>query len=320
MSACARTLYRRLELAATTARLREQNADLRFISSQQTARVDQLTSENTSLRARLNDALMQNGIVLPSGHEVRWHGHKEHMKAHSPLAPAAEAEPAAKVAPGTPSAPMAGGLTTTERATMVRQLRAAARQASNLQFRLEDAEARAARLEMESKALREAAVGRDAELERLQRAAAEVREGAQLSAVHVNEEKNLTIAQLNHQVDFLNSQCATLESELAEARRQAEAAAETEARVDRLMGAVRELRDDKEALQGELLACQKLNDELRALGLEETARTGGGLSTRAGLAGAGASKASSEGASFEASHHHLQIDIAGTGLFLQPRG
>jgi outer membrane murein-binding lipoprotein Lpp len=247
MSACARTLYRRLELAATTARLREQNADLRFISSQQTARVDQLTSENTSLRARLNDALMQNGIVLPSGHEVRWHGHKEHMKAHSPLAPAAEAEPAAKVAPGTPSAPMAGGLTTTERATMVRQLRAAARQASNLQFRLEDAEARAARLEMESKALREAAVGRDAELERLQRAAAEVREGAQLSAVHVNEEKNLTIAQLNHQVDFLNSQCATLESELAEARHQAEAAAETEARVDRLMGAVRELRDDNHA-------------------------------------------------------------------------
>ena len=149
MSACARTLHRRLELAATAARLREQNADLRFISSQQTARVEQLTSENTSLRARLNDALMQNGIVLPSGHEVRWHGHKEHMKAHSPLAPAAEAEPAAQVAPGTPSAPMAGGLTATERATMVRQLRAAARQASNLQFRLEDAEARAARLELE---------------------------------------------------------------------------------------------------------------------------------------------------------------------------
>ena len=38
-------------------------------------------------RAQIHEALMSNGIVLPSGHEVRWHGHKEHMKAHSPVPP-----------------------------------------------------------------------------------------------------------------------------------------------------------------------------------------------------------------------------------------
>lgn len=248
---------RRLELAAGAARLREQNADLRFISSQQTARVEELQSENASLRARFHDALMQNGIVLPSGHEVRWHGHKEHMKAHSPVAPA-EA-PAADGAAAPPAATPGAGAPPTaaaeaERAAATRQLRAAARQTSHLQMRLEDAEARSIRLEAEVKALRSAAEGRDTELRRLQEAAAEGREGGKghLSAAHVNEEKNLTIAQLNHQVDFLNSQCQAQEAALEEAQQQTREALEQAARAERLMEAVHELRDEKEQLQSEV--------------------------------------------------------------------
>ena len=34
---------------------------------------------------RFDAALQENGVVLPSGHEVRWHGRKEHMEAHSPV-------------------------------------------------------------------------------------------------------------------------------------------------------------------------------------------------------------------------------------------
>ena len=68
--------------------LQTQNADLRFISSQQQSRLDALEKENEALRSRFHEALVQNGIVLPSGHEVRWHGRKEHMKAHSPVASA----------------------------------------------------------------------------------------------------------------------------------------------------------------------------------------------------------------------------------------
>ena len=45
-------------------------ADLRFITSQQQSRIDALQQENDALRARFHDALVQNGIVLPSGHEV----------------------------------------------------------------------------------------------------------------------------------------------------------------------------------------------------------------------------------------------------------
>lgn len=187
----------RLELSAAAARLREQNADLRFISSQQTGRLDELQKENAALRERFHEALMQNGIVLPSGHEVRWHGHKEHMKAHSPVAPAATEGLAA----GAASAPDAA------REAAKKQLHAAAVQAAHLQQRLEHAEARAASLEEQLTAGKTAMAQRDAELSRLQQAAAaQSHDDARLSIAHVNEEKNLTIAQLNHQVDFLNAQ------------------------------------------------------------------------------------------------------------------
>ena len=139
----------RLELATTAARLRDQNTDLRFIASQQTSRIDELQSENVTLRSRLQEALIQNGIVLPSGHEVRWHGMKEHMQAHSPVSAAGsppESAPAEGEAVPDPEAVGAGGGASAssaeaELAAAARQVRAAARQTSHLQLRLEEAEA-----------------------------------------------------------------------------------------------------------------------------------------------------------------------------------
>ena len=74
--------------------------------------------------------------------------------------------------------------------------------------------ARADGLEAELAAAKAAAEQRNAELARLQ-ADHSAREAApQMTVAHVNEEKNLTIAQLNHQVDFLNAQCAAQSAEL----------------------------------------------------------------------------------------------------------
>ena len=77
--------------------------DLRFVSSQQAQRVRLLEEELGGLRERFDQALQQNGVVLPSGHEVRWHGRKEHMEAHSPV----EAATMPPAAPG-PSSAAAG--------------------------------------------------------------------------------------------------------------------------------------------------------------------------------------------------------------------
>ena len=61
----------REELASASAKLQSQNADLRFITSQQASRLEELQKENDALRGRFHESLAQNGIVLPSGHEVR---------------------------------------------------------------------------------------------------------------------------------------------------------------------------------------------------------------------------------------------------------
>ena len=46
-----------------------------------------------------------------------------------------------------------------------------------------------------------------------------------ISLAHINETNQAAVAQLNHQVDFLNAHCATLQAEVA-AKRDAAAIAE----------------------------------------------------------------------------------------------
>ena len=274
----------RLELETAAARLRDQNTDLRFITTQQGTQLEQLRSESVTLRSRLQEALIQNGVVLASGHEVRWHGQMERMTLHSPAA-TAESDAATAAAGGEVATPAPGGSgqgAEAELAAAARQVRASARQTSHLQMRLQEAEARATEFEELLSSARAAAEKRDEELRRLQAVSTSGQDATQLSVAHVNEEKNLTIAQLNHQVDFLNSQCTVQEEELASTRQAARQAAELEAKAERLIDAVHQLREEKGELTNELLAAQKMNEQLRALGLDssvttaQTAQTGSG--------------------------------------------
>ena len=146
------------ELAVANARLQSQNGDLHFIGSQQASQLTELQSENDQLRGRFHEALVQNGIVLPSGHEVRWHGRKEHMKAHSPVAPAMGAADTAFLR----------ATTETSDVTVARQLQVAAMHASHLQRMLDDSNAHVDCLSDDLTAARAAIEQRDAELARLQ--------------------------------------------------------------------------------------------------------------------------------------------------------
>ena len=80
------------------------------------------------------------------------------------------------------------------------------------------------RRQEEIRTLRSAKESREGEVARLQAKAAAKEAAPQLSVAHVNEEKNLTIAQLNHQVDFLNNRMVEQDAELAHARQAEEAA------------------------------------------------------------------------------------------------
>ena len=74
-----------------------------FVSSQLSQRVRTLEAENQSLRQRFDEALQHNGVVLPSGVEVRWHGRKEYMESLEPVEPAAP-QPASGPAAAEPTA------------------------------------------------------------------------------------------------------------------------------------------------------------------------------------------------------------------------
>ena len=71
----------RAAAASATKRL----ADAEFVVAHKKERMDKMESEIQSLRQRCEQGLMQNGVVLPSAHEVRA-ARKEHMQV-SPLTP-----------------------------------------------------------------------------------------------------------------------------------------------------------------------------------------------------------------------------------------
>ena len=75
--------------------------DLKFVSSSLRHRVRSLEAENAALREAASRSFEANGVVLPSGHEVRWHGWKERMEAHTPVPPLPAASAAALAIPGT---------------------------------------------------------------------------------------------------------------------------------------------------------------------------------------------------------------------------
>ena len=169
--------------------------DLRFVSSQQAQRVRLLEEELGGLRERFDQALQQNGVVLPSGHEVRWHGRKEHMEAHSPV----EAAAMPPAAPG-PSSASAGPAAVADAAAAAAAVQASEVQITRLQARLDatTTELGGARREL-AEALEKVA-SREGEIERLGRELEGGRDYGTLSLKHIQESNQQAVAQLNHQV------------------------------------------------------------------------------------------------------------------------
>ena len=191
------------EQQALSVRLQKQNTDLSFISAQHVQQIRTLEEANAGLRDRFNEALQQNGVVLPSGHEVRWHGRKEHMQAHSPVeaAPPQEAEGQ-------------GGKLPTETQDLAGLLQSSERQISQLQARLQVLQGQVAAMQEELSTSQQQLTVRDAEIGRLSAQLESGRDYDKLSLKHVEETRKQAIAQLNDQVDFLNARCASMEGEL----------------------------------------------------------------------------------------------------------
>lgn len=175
------------EQQALGARLQKQNTDLSFISTQQVQRIRALEEANAGLRERFNEALQQNGVVLPSGHEVRWHGRKEHMQAHSPVpaAPRRAAEEGGQMQVD----PAAASL-----------LEASERQVTGLQARLQELQEQAAAMQEELGVCRQQVATRDDEIARLSAQLEGGRDFDRLSLKHIEESRKQAIAQLNGQV------------------------------------------------------------------------------------------------------------------------
>ena len=96
-----RSLARVVSFGLCVCRARNPMEHLSLIGLHQTKRCEELEARLSSLNERFEQALEYNRVVLPSGHEVRWYGRKEHMQAHSPVAaahppPAAASNPAAR--------------------------------------------------------------------------------------------------------------------------------------------------------------------------------------------------------------------------------
>lgn len=177
------------EQKEASARLAKRNSELSFVHSQQTARIRALEEANAGLRERFNEALQQNGVVLPSGHEVRWHGRKEHMQAHSPVTAATfEGGETAAAPSSAPAADVSGLLETSER------------QVSHLQLRLDELGEKVSTLQAELEASRAAVRSREEEISRLSKQLETGRDFEKLSLLHVDQSRKEAIAQLNDQV------------------------------------------------------------------------------------------------------------------------
>ncbi|KAL1524944.1 hypothetical protein AB1Y20_019820 [Prymnesium parvum] len=229
------------EQKALAARLQKQNNDLTFVNSQQVARVRALEETNSGLRDRFNDALQENGVVLPSGHEVRWHGRKEHMQAHSPvLAASTVAERDGSDSPTTVVGDVAG------------LLQASEQQVSQLQARLQELQAKATSMEDELLSSKAQLQRREEEIARLARQLESGRDFDKLSLMHVDQSRKEAIAQLNDQVDFLNEQCAAMEGELHTKRLAHVRATQLQTELDGLHAELDDARAQKEDMRSEL--------------------------------------------------------------------
>jgi outer membrane murein-binding lipoprotein Lpp len=210
-----------------------------------------------------------NGIVLPSGHEVRWHGRKERMESHSPVPPANRAAVGAAAAAALVEATAAGmaaaptaaeGPPAVEGARLVpaevpaRLVNAAEAQLSALLQRVASAEASASEAEALFNAAQSQLAAREEALARVSsQLAAALDAGPPAEARRVEQQSAAAaIGQLSSQVDFLNARCAQLEGALGEESAKSHAARFEADERQRYLDAIAELQHDKQVLQAEL--------------------------------------------------------------------
>lgn len=262
---------------------RGQIQDLSFLCSSLRTAVSNLEAENAGLREIVSRNFEHNGIMLPSGHEVRWHGRKERMEAHSPVMPTAAtitmkggpqaAGSSATVPLGGANAssvgeaaqrPPANNMVAADEAA--RLVRAAEAQLSALLRRVEESDPHMRELEAKLVEANERIARRDTEILRL---------GAQLSEARAEggaaderrcerEAASLAIAQMSSQVDFLNERCVALEAELrteAQATREARLAGDERSQ---LLQAIAQLRHEKGLMHAELEQVATLSRSLSA--------------------------------------------------------
>ena len=234
--------------------------DVTFLCSQLKKANAALEEENAGLREAATRSFEVNGVILPSGHEVRWNGRKERMEAHSPIPiepPPADPEAEAEK----PAAPPPSSDDTGEKL-----VRSAEAQLSALLNRVAANEDMIAKLEAALITQTQRASEKAAESERLgELLAAAMEQGAPAEARRVEQSGQLfAVRQLNGQVDFLNDRCAGLELQLEREQSMGRAARLDQEERTRYLDAISMLREEKQELLHELERAAGL---AKALGL-----------------------------------------------------
>ena len=247
--------------AKAIGQLQSKVSEATFVSSQLSKRVQTLEAENQALRQRFDEALQHNGVVLPSGVEVRWHGRKEYMESLEPVEPAAQQPAASGPAAAEPEAASAGGAQAKAEAAQL--VRLAEAQVSELQRRLEETSGLLRDAEGELDASLQRTAARDAEIARLLErgggAGAEAAAGGAAGAPVDAAQQQLQLAFLNQQVDFLNEWRDALDAEANAEREAREAAERKQAEAERVMRAsVHELEQLQHKLHAERLAAAQV--------------------------------------------------------------
>jgi len=247
--------------AKAIGQLQSKVSEATFVSSQLSKRVQTLEAENQALRQRFDEALQHNGVVLPSGVEVRWHGRKEYMESLEPVEPAAQQPAASGPAAAEPEAASAGGAQAKAEAAQL--VRLAEAQVSELQRRLEETSGLLRDAEGELDASLQRTAARDAEIARLLErgggAGGEAAAGGAAGAPVDAAQQQLQLAFLNQQVDFLNEWRDALDAEANAEREAREAAERKQAEAERVMRAsVHELEQLQHKLHAERLAAAQV--------------------------------------------------------------
>ena len=110
------------------------NADLRFVCSQQSERVRLLEAELAHVHSALEETMAGSGTILPAAHKSPLVGQQEHMQAYAPVAPREPPPPLADEAAGSCYSADA------QLALVARQLRAARAEVAEARARAREAE------------------------------------------------------------------------------------------------------------------------------------------------------------------------------------